>query len=237
VAGKPPVGDLAAELGPWMGPRRTQLTRHCCRLLGSPSEAEDAVQETLVRAWRSIDRFERRSSMQAWLYRIATNICWDMRASPQRRALPQGSTPGSSRDGLLVAEALAGPERAPDGRAAPEMSDPAEAAVLRDNVRGAFVAALERLPPRQLAVMILREVLRWRAAEVAELLGTTVMSVNSSLQRARRTLATSDVGRTLLGRTTAHRHRLLGHYVEALERRDSWAFVNLLRAEEATAIS
>src|SRR5579883_1381329 len=170
---------------------RPQLTAFCYRMLGSAFEAEDAVQETMVRAWRSLDRFEGRSALQTWLFRIASNVCLDMLKGPQRRARPIDLGPAGAADTPL-GEML--PEATwllpiPDSRVLPADGDPAELAVTRESVRLAFVAALHYLPPRQRAVLILREVLDWKASEVAELLDTTVASVNSALQRARATLA------------------------------------------------
>src|SRR6266536_4696899 len=160
---------------------RRELTGYCYRMLGSPFEAEDAVQDTMLRAWRSIDRFEGRAALRSWLYRIATNVCLDMLTGKERRARPMDLAPARTADAPL-GDAL--PEAAwilpiPDGRVLPESGDPAEVAESRETIRLAFVAALQHLPPRQRAVLILREVLRWKATEVAELLETTVASVNS----------------------------------------------------------
>ena len=174
---------------------RVELTAYCYRMLGSAFEAEDAVQDTLVRAWRGLDRFEGRSAVRSWLYRIATNVCFDMLKGRQRRARPMDLGPARSADhpvGSTLPEAT-WVEPIPDGSVLPTGVDPADVAVARDSVRLAFVATLQHLPPRQRAVLILREVLSWRASEVAELLDTTVASVNSALQRARATLATSDL--------------------------------------------
>ena len=173
-------------------PYRIELTGYCYRMLGSSFEAEDAVQETLVRAWRGFDRFEGRAALRSWLYRIATNVCLDMVKGKQRRARPMELGPPRSADSPLPpppAE-VAWVEPMPDNRVIASPSpDPAELAAERETIRLAFVAALQHLPPRQRAVLILREVLRWKAAEVAELLDTSVASVNSALQRARATLA------------------------------------------------
>src|SRR3989440_3836451 len=171
---------------------RRELTGYCYRMLGSGFEAEDAVQEAFVRAWRNFESFEGRSSLRSWLYRIATNVCLDMLQGPQRRARPMDLGPSSTADSAL------GPglpehtwiQPIPDARLLPADSDPAELAASRETIRLGFVAALQQLPPRQRAVLILREVLRWRASEVAELLDTSIASVNSALQRARATLDT-----------------------------------------------
>ncbi|GAA2403773.1 sigma-70 family RNA polymerase sigma factor [Streptomyces glaucosporus] len=210
---------------------RRELTGYCYRMLGSAFEAEDAVQETMVRAWRGLDRFEGRSSLRSWLYRIATNVCLDMLGSSVRRARPMDlSSPGGAElpPGPALPEAT-WIEPMPDSRILPEGGDPAETAVARESVRLAFVAALQHLPPRQRAVLVLREVLSWRASETAELLGTTVASVNSALQRARATLAASDLAagggaEALDGEQRA----LLARYVRAFEAYDLDALTSVL---------
>jgi RNA polymerase sigma-70 factor (ECF subfamily) len=199
-------------------------------MLGSGAEAEDAVQETSVRAWRAIDRFEGRSSLRSWLYRIATNVCVDMLRSPQRRARPMDLSAPSSTATAVLREA---PEHTfvqpvPDARVIATDGDPAEVAAARESIRLAFVAALQHLPARQRAVLILCEVLRWSAAEVAELLDTSVASVNSALQRARATLASIDSDD--LDSTVDPQHEaLLTRYVDAFERYDMTALARLLR--------
>jgi RNA polymerase sigma-70 factor, ECF subfamily len=214
---------------------RAELTAYAYRMLGSAFEAEDAVQETLLRAWRSFDSFEGRAELRSWLYRIATNVCLDMLNGRQRRARPMDLAPAQSADTPLP-DAL--PEDRwlqpiPDGRVLPEEADPAELAVARDTIRLAFVAALQHLPPRQRAVLILREVLRWKATEVAELLETTVASVNSALQRARSALAAADVTATSPQAMDEEQRTLLARYVDAFERYDLESLTSLLH-EDAT---
>ncbi|HTX63401.1 MAG TPA: RNA polymerase subunit sigma-70, partial [Acidimicrobiales bacterium] len=182
----------AAALGADLEPYRRELTGYCYRMLGSGFEAEDAVQETLVRAWRHAGDFEGRSSVRSWLYRIATNVCIDMGRQVQRRARPMEMGPSSPPDETLLGPPL--PEATwvtpfADGREGGMYDDPAELATYRESIRLAFITALQHLPARQRAALILCEVLRWSAAEVAELLDTTVAAVNSALQRARVTLA------------------------------------------------
>jgi RNA polymerase sigma-70 factor, ECF subfamily len=216
---------------------RTELTAYCYRMLGSAFEAEDAVQETLVRAWRSFDGFEGRSAVRSWLYRIASNVCFDMLKGRRRRALPMDLMDVGSSDMAVPAttsESMwVGP--VPDSRViSVPGEDPALEAETRESVRLAFVAALQHLPPRQRAVLILREVLRWKASEVAELLDTTVVSVNSALQRARSTLADRKVtARTVSDTTDAEQQDLLDRYVDAFERFDIDSLVKLLH-EDAT---
>ncbi|MGI8795557.1 MAG: sigma-70 family RNA polymerase sigma factor [Acidimicrobiia bacterium] len=228
--------DLAAtgELDVQLEQHRVELTGYCYRMLGGAFEAEDAVQETLVRAWRGFGRFEGRSSLRSWLYRIATNVCFDLLNGRQRRAMPMDLGPASS------AESALGPplpevtwiEPIPDGRVMAAESDPADLAVARETVRLAFVTALQHLPARQRAVLILREVLRWKAEEVAELLDTTVASVNSALQRARATLADSGVTDEEAAEPEDDAQRaLLARYVDAFERYDLDSIVALLHED------
>ncbi len=212
---------------------RRELTAYCYRMLGSPFEAEDAVQDTLLRAWRNLDRFEGRAALRSWLYRIATNVCLDMLKGRERRALPMDLGPARPPEAANLSSRpeVTWIEPAPDGLLVPD-GDPAEVAVARESIRLAFVAALQHLPPRQRAVLILCEVLRWKAAEVAELLDTTVASVNSALQRARATLDASDVGETPPALDESDRE-LLARYVAAFERYDMDALTSVIH-EDAT---
>jgi len=200
---------------------RSELTAYCYRMLGSPFEAEDAVQESLVRAWRGLDRFEGRAQLRSWLYRIATNVCLDMLNAGQRRARPMDLGPAQEP----VIENL---NTLPEVTWIEPMPDPAEAAVERETIRLAFVAALQHLPPRQRAVLILCEVLRWQASEVAELLDTSVASVNSALQRARATLATANVEDV---KPSEVDRELLERYVAAFERYDIDSLTELIRED------
>jgi RNA polymerase sigma-70 factor (ECF subfamily) len=220
---------------------RSELTGYCYRMLGSAFEAEDAVQETLVRAWKGYDRFEGRSTLRSWLYRIATNVCLDMADGSQRRARPMDlSSPISAfapSEATLPETAWIGP--IPDGRvlgaAAGGGADPAELVVARESIRLAFVSALQNLPPKQRAVLILREVLSWSAAETAELLDTSVAGVNSALQRARATLADAGEsgGSDQFKPLDEDQRSLLARYLDAFERFDLDALIALLR-EDAT---
>jgi RNA polymerase sigma-70 factor (ECF subfamily) len=204
-------------------------------MLGSPFEAEDAVQEALVRAWRSLDRFEGRAALRSWLYRIATNVCLDMLNGRARRARPMDLAPAGEPDAarLTTAPEVTWIEPIPDGRVGME-GDPAEVAVTRETIRLAFVAALQHLPPRQRAVLLLCEVLRWSASEVAELLDTSVASVNSALQRARATVEARNVSPADAARSVDEADgALLARYVEAFERYDMDALTSLIH-EDAT---
>ncbi len=214
---------------------RLELTGYCYRMLGSPFEAEDAVQETLVRAWRSLDRFEGRAALRSWLYRIATNVCLDMLKARKRRALPMDLGPAREPDlaNLSMLPEATWVEPVPDGLVVAE-GDPADVVVSRETIRLAFVAALQHLPPRQRAVLILSEVLRWKATEVAELLDTSVASVNSALQRARSTLESRDLSAPGSASSLDEADReLLARYVDAFERYDMEALTSLIR-EDAT---
>ncbi len=231
------AGRLAAsaDIEVQLDEHRTELTAHCYRMLGSAFEAEDAVQESLVRAWRAFDRFEGRASLRSWLYRIATNVCLDMLSSSQRRARPMDLGPASTADAAVPAPLPESTwiEPIPDSRVLPA-GDPSDVAVARETVRLAFIAALQHLPPKQRAVLILREVLSWSAAEVADLLDTSVVSVNSALQRARATIAAAQVADTDPVRPLdAEQRELLTRYVDAFERYDMDALARVLH-EDAT---
>src|SRR3954466_7338902 len=211
---------------------RRELTGYCYRMLGSGFEAEDAVQETFVRAWKNFENFEGRASLRSWLYKIATNVCLDMLQGPQRRARPMDMGPSSTAETTLGAPLVESTWVMPiaDSAALPEDGDPAELAAERETLRLAFVAALQHLPARQRAVLILREVLRWQAGRVAEVLDTSVASVNSALQRARATIDELDLDASGPAWVDDDDHQeLLGKYVEAFERYDVAKLVTLLK--------
>jgi RNA polymerase sigma-70 factor (ECF subfamily) len=214
---------------------RSELTGYCYRMLGSAFEAEDAVQETLLRAWRSYERFEGRAALRSWLYRIATNVCLDMLEGRKRRARPMDLGPAREpiAENLNTLPEVTWLEPIPDSRVVPANADPAEVAEARETIRLAFVAALQHLPPKQRAVLILCEVLRWKASEVAELLETSVASVNSALQRARATLEASNVSSDAQLSVDEADAELLARYVEAFERYDMDALTSLIH-EDAT---
>jgi RNA polymerase sigma-70 factor (ECF subfamily) len=224
------------QLDPRLLEHRRELTGYCYRMLGSLFDAEDAVQETLVRAWRGLADFEGRSALRSWLYRIATNVCLDQLSGRQRRALPMdlSGSPWQPVESSLAGRrpGTAWVEPVLDRQVLAEDDDPAERAVAKESVRLAFIAALQHLPPRQRAILILREVLRWKADEVAQLLDTTVASVNSALQRARATLAAAG-GAPAPRPLDSDDQELLDRYVDAFERYDIDAFVRLLH-EDAT---
>ena len=213
---------------------RRELTAYCYRMLGSPFEAEDAVQDTLLRAWRALDRFEGRASLRSWLYRIATNVCLDMLGGRERRARPMDLGPARSPHGDVgeILPEVTWIEPIPDGHVLAE-GDPAAVAESRETIRLAFVAALQHLPPRQRAVLILCEVLQWKASEVAELLDASVAAVNSALQRARASLQAADVADAGDGALSEHDRELLARYVDAFERYDMDALTALIH-EDAT---
>jgi RNA polymerase sigma-70 factor, ECF subfamily len=204
--------SCTVELIERMESHRQELEAYCDRMLGSPSEAEDAVQETLVRAWRGAERFEGRSALRTWLYRIASNVCFDTAKARSRRAVPTEQCPELTPELVEL--------------------DPAERALTRETARLSLIAAVGTLPPRQRAVLLLREVLSWRAAEVAELLGTSVVAVNSALQRARATLDCVDPD-SVAPITDQPRRELLARYLAAFEADDVEALTSLTRADRS----
>jgi RNA polymerase sigma-70 factor (ECF subfamily) len=209
---------------------RRELTAYCYRMLGSGAEAEDAVQETMVKAWQAADEFEGRASVRTWMYRIATNVCTDMGRRPQRRARPIDLGPSREPDPVHLADVL--PSGAwitpiPDASVIDLDGDPAEVAVARDTVRLAFVSALQQLPAKQRAALVLCDVLRWPALDVAELLQTSTASVNSALQRARRTMELVPASSSTSPLSDAQ-CRVLARYVDAFERYDMEALARLL---------
>ncbi len=220
-----PVSEAATtqELETRLEQYRSELTAYCYRMLASPFEAEDAVQETFLRAWRAYEGFEGRAALRSWLYRIATNVCIDMLKGRERRARPMDLGPAQEpiEAGLNTLPEVTWIQPMPT-------TDPEEAAVSRETIRLAFVAALQHLPARQRAVLILCEVLRWRASEVAELLETSVASVNSALQRARATLEAADITEVApeVDETDAD---LLARYVQAFEAYDMEALTSLIK--------
>lgn len=212
---------------------RSALTGHCYRMLGSAGDADDATQETIIRAWKNAGQFDGRAALLTWLYRIATNVCLAELSERRRRARPMEDRPaGAPTDPLVQHPHTHWIEPIPDARAIPADADPSERAMLRQSIRLAFVAALQSLAPKQRAALLLVEVLGWSAAEVAETLSTSIASVNSSLQRARATLA----GRKWRGvpsALTESQERMLNRYVDAFERYDVDQLVTLLR-DDAT---
>ena len=227
----------AAPAAAGLEQHRRELTAHCYRMLGSPFEAEDAVQDTMLRAWKNLDRFEGRAALRSWLYRIATNVCLDMLSSGQRRDRPMDLGPARSPDGPIggILPEATWVEPVPDGLVVSQDGDPADVAASRETLRLAFIAALQHLPARQRAVLILCEVLKWKASEVAELLDTSVASVNSALQRARATLAASELSAGDVEPTAldAADQALLDRFADAFERYDMDALTALIR-EDAT---
>ena len=214
-------------------PYRRELTGYCYRMLGSGFEAEDAVQETMLRAWRKAEDFQGRSSVRSWLYRIATNVCIDMQRSVQRRARPMEFGPASAPDEsnlgpLMVDSAWVTPF--PDGGASDLSADPADVTEYRESIRLAFVTALQHLPARQRAALVLCEVLRWPVAEAAELLDTTTAAVNSALQRARATLGALP-SEPMVAVLDEPDRLLLDRYLAAFEAYDIDALVQLLHQD------
>jgi RNA polymerase sigma-70 factor, ECF subfamily len=229
---KPDAGKLAEQLEQY----RSELKAYCYRMLGSPFDAEDAVQETFIRAWRGFERFEGRAALRSWLYRIATNVSLDMLNGKERRARPMDLGPAQEpvESNLNALPEVTWIEPVPDSLVVASDGDPAEVAVSRETIRLAFVAALQHLPPRQRAVLILCEVLRWKASEVAELLDTSVASVNSALQRARATLESTNASTADASpRVDEVDAELLDRYVKAFEQYDMAALTSLIQ-EDAT---
>ena len=227
------VRPASSDLDRRLEEHRRELTAYCYRMLGSAFEAEDAVQETLIRAWKGFDRFEGRAALRSWLYSIATNVCLDMLNGRERRARPMDLGPAREpiEANLNVLPETTWIQPIPDGLVTPE-GDPAAVAVARETIRLAFVAALQHLPPRQRATLILCEVLRWQATEVAELLDTSVASVNSALQRARSTLAAGNVSATDTSPPLNDADRaLLARYVDAFEQYDLEALTSLIQED------
>jgi RNA polymerase sigma-70 factor (ECF subfamily) len=210
---------------------RLALNGHCYRMLGSFSDAEDAVQETMIRAWKGLDRFEARASLKNWLYKIATNVCLDALNSRSKRCRPIEEGPvGTIDDELTTKPKSHWLEPVPNARVIPADADPSEAAVLKQSIRLAFMAAVQTLPPKQRAVLLLSEVLGWSAAEVASGLDMTTASVNSALQRARSTFAEREVVRQVQP-LSSEQERLVDRYVDAFERYDVEALAALMRAD------
>ncbi|MEH3055450.1 MAG: RNA polymerase subunit sigma-70 [Patulibacter minatonensis] len=229
-----PSAPASPELEAGLERHRRELTGYCYRMLGSLPDAEDAVQETFTRAWRSIDRFEGRAALRTWLYKIASNVCFDALQAGQRRAIPVDLGPATTAEGMLAKgptgeEDWVGP--APDSLVIDLAADPASVTQARESVRLAYVAALQHLPARQRAVLILRDVLNWRAQEVAELLHLSTAAVNSALQRARATLAARDLEPLELTTATADdtTTELLARFLDAFERYDMDALALLMR--------
>jgi RNA polymerase sigma-70 factor (ECF subfamily) len=229
---------LPSDLESRLERHRVELQAYCYRMLASPFEAQDAVQETMLRAWRAFDRFEGRSSLRSWLYRIATNVCMDMLRSTDRRARPMDLGPAREpvASNLNELPETTWLEPAPDRLVMAEDQDPADAAVARESVRLAFVAALQHLPPRQRATLILCEVLQWKAAEVADLLDTSVASVNSALQRARGTMSASRSEPSAAAALGEADREMLVRYVRAFEAYDMPALTALIREDASQSM-
>ncbi|MFR9674904.1 sigma-70 family RNA polymerase sigma factor [Streptomyces sp. TR06-5] len=226
MAGGSAVEDFPALTNPF----RRELLAHCYRMLGSVHEAEDLVQETYLRAWRAYEKFEGRSSLRTWLHRIATNTCLDALESRGRRPLPTGlGAPNADpSDELVEQHEVPWLEPVPDAMVGADGADPAAIVTSRESIRLAFVAALQHLPPRQRAVLLLCEVLRWKAAEAADLLGTSTASVNSALQRARAQLGrVAPSENAVTEPEDAGQRELLDRYVAAFEKKDMAAIVGL----------
>jgi RNA polymerase sigma-70 factor, ECF subfamily len=229
--------DRSGEFVRSTEPFRRELLAHCYRMLGSADEAEDLVQETYLRAWRSYDTFEGRSSVRVWLYRIATNACLTALGQHRRRSLPSGL--GGPADDPDAPPSLADPDVAwlqpiPDALVVPDSADPAAIVAAREGLRLALIASLQYLPARQRAVLLLREVLDVPAAEVATMLGTSTAAVKSTLQRARARLDdVAPVPELLVEPTEPRARELLGHYIAGFENADIAALEKALRADAA----
>jgi RNA polymerase sigma-70 factor (ECF subfamily) len=228
-----PVGESSADFSASAEPYRRELLAHCYRMTGSLHDAEDLVQETLLRAWKSFDRFEGKSSVRTWLHRIATNTCLTALEGKKRRPLPTGLGTASSDPTAELVERAEVPWLEPLPNLTEDPADPSVIVGSRDSVRLAFVAALQYLSPRQRAVLLLRDVLQWKAAEVAEALGTTTVAVNSLLQRARAQL--DSVAPSADDRfpepDSAEVQDLLTRYIAAFETYDIDRLVELFTAE------
>lgn len=218
------IADLEAH--------RVGLRGHCYRMLGSAAEAEDAVQDALVRAWQKLEQYEGRASLKGWLYRIATRVCLDAIEARTRRALPWNlGPPNTIEDPLVARPASEWLEPMPDALVVPADANPAERVVLRQSIRLAFLAALQHLPGRQRAALLLTEVLGWSVADVAECIESSVPAVNSALQRARATLAEKDLSAAHRPATSSDEEQLVARYVEAFERYDMEGLAALIRAD------
>ena len=221
-----------ADLGRLLDAHRADLVGYCYRMLASPFEAEDAVQETMLRAWKAYDKFEGRAALRTWLHRIATNVCLDMLRSKQHRARPMDLGPAREpiEANLKTLPEVTCIEPIPDTLVASDPG-PEQSAMAKESVRLAFVAALQHLPAKQRAALILCEVMSWKAAEVAELLEMSVAGVNSALQRARATLKTGDVDESRATIVDEKKRDMLKRYVEAFERYDVSLLTDVIRAD------
>lgn len=221
-----------ADDAPQLELHRVALKGHCYRMLGSPFDAEDAVQETMVRAWQALDRFEGRASMRTWLFRIATNVCLDVLAERERRVRPREDGPAGTVESALDARPRTHwLEPIPDSHVIPSDASPFEQVALRQSIRLAFVAALQHLPPKQRAALLLTDVLGCSAAEAAECLETSVAAVNSAIQRARATLADRNADQPSSAPLADDATALLNRYIEAFHKYDVEAMVALLRED------
>lgn len=226
-----PTRPTSADLEHSLHAQRQRLVGHCYRMLGSAADAEDAVQDTMLKAWRSFDRFEGRSSLGTWLYRIATHVCLDRLSGRERRMRPMEiGSPGSTQSTLHERPASHWVEPVPDSMVLPHEATPLELVALRQSIRLAFVAALQHLPPRQRAVLLLADVLGFSAAEIAETLETTVAAVNSALQRARATLSEKDTANQPT-ELNEEQTVLVDRYVDAFHRYDVDDLETLLRTD------